>query len=425
MLGWAGQDCPELVAVDWQSVDIKMNEQDIHVAIACGGSGGHLFPGIAVAEKLRERGCSVTLFISEKEVDQRAVQNVSGVEIVTTPAVGLEGGKKLAFAKGLLCSYRTARTAYKKRRPAAALAMGGFTSAAPLLAARCSGAKTFLHESNSVPGRANRLLSRGAHHVFIGFDQAAKHFRGGRVTKTGTPVRSCFQWLDPQSCRQELGLNPKRPVVLVVGGSQGASGLNRFVLESLPLTMELVGNAQFLHLAGSCEAEKVRNAYKVAGVPAVVHPFFDAMEVALGAATVAVSRAGASCLAELAAMRLPAILVPFPEASNNHQLRNAEAFVNTGAARLLEQRLSTPEMLARSLAALIENDEIRARIQAALAKWEAPAAAEIVANAILDEVVPPRRGARRPVYEPMAVQTEAGFSTSVGLVASSPTYGRK
>ena len=139
------------------------SEHKPHVAIACGGTGGHLFPGLAVAEQLIARGCTVTALISPKDVDQQAVESVRGVEVVTLPAVALQTGSRMAFFGGFVKSFRAARTLFKTRRPDAVLAMGGFTSAPPVLAAKAMGVKTFLHESNTIPGKANRWLARFVH----------------------------------------------------------------------------------------------------------------------------------------------------------------------------------------------------------------------------------------------------------------------
>ncbi|MCX6927634.1 MAG: glycosyltransferase, partial [Verrucomicrobia bacterium] len=135
-------------------------QPSIRVAIACGGTGGHLYPGLAVAEQLVQRGCAATLLISPKEVDQQAVQGVSGMDVVALPAVGLKRGGEISFVRGFVKSYRAAARLFKAHPPQVALAMGGFTSAPPVLAARRSGARTFLHESNTIPGRANQWLSR-------------------------------------------------------------------------------------------------------------------------------------------------------------------------------------------------------------------------------------------------------------------------
>ena len=129
------------------------------IAIACGGTGGHLFPGLAVAERLIQRRAEVMLLVSPKEVDQQAVKTASGVQIATLPAVGLIRGSRIAFARGLIRSFRAARALFKQEKPRAVVAMGGFTSAPPILAGRLMGFPTFLHESNTIPGRANRWLS--------------------------------------------------------------------------------------------------------------------------------------------------------------------------------------------------------------------------------------------------------------------------
>ena len=207
------------------------------------------------------------------------------------------------------------------------------------------------------------------------------------MTVTGTPVRPQFQPRDAAACRAALGFDPARPLVLVTGGSQGASGVNHLVIQTLPLLAKLAPGLQWLHLTGPNDAEKVKQACAAQNLKAVVHPFFAEMEIALGAATVAVSRAGASSLAELAAMRVPPVLVPFPAAAGNHQFHNARAFEETGAARLLEQKDATPEQLARLVWELVENPAARERMQAALARWHAPQAAEQIAEQIISAVV--------------------------------------
>jgi UDP-N-acetylglucosamine--N-acetylmuramyl-(pentapeptide) pyrophosphoryl-undecaprenol N-acetylglucosamine transferase len=361
-------------------------QPSIRVAIACGGTGGHLFPGLAVAESLLRRGCAVTLLISPKEVDQQAVKAAVGMQIVSLPAVGLTRCGKFEFLRGFIQSYRAARKHFFSHAPHAVLAMGGFTSAPPILAGKQLGAQTFLHESNSIPGRANRFLSWIVDRAFVGFPASASHLHTKKVTATGTPVRPQFQPRPAAQCRAALGLDPERPVVLVTGGSQGATGINELVLHTLPLLMKQAPELQWFHLSGTGDEARVMEGYATAGVKAVVHPFFAGMELALGAATVAVSRAGASSLAELAAMRVPAVLVPYPAAMDNHQFYNAKAFESSGAAVLLEQRGATPEAMARCLLDLIRNAPLRAGTQAALAQWHAPRAAEEIAEAMLEAV---------------------------------------
>jgi len=349
-------------------------------AVACGGTGGHLFPGLAVARRLREHGGEVSLLISPKEVDQKAVQTASGLDIITLPAVGLQRGGAWSFLRGFGKSYVEALRQFRRRPPIAVLGMGGFTSAPPLLAARSFGARTFLHESNTVPGRANRHMSRFVDRAFIGFPSAADRLHTRKVTVTGTPVRSEFVAREPGACRREMGLDPERPVVLVMGGSQGASAINDLALRVLPLLAHQLPGIQWLHLSGAPDLEKVRAG--CAGVPVFsrVLAFHDRMDLALGAATVSLSRSGASSLAEIAAMELPSIFIPYPAATDNHQYYNARAFKDTGAARMIEQKDARPETLANWISELASPGSGREAMQRALRAWQRPAAAEEIAE---------------------------------------------
>lgn len=362
------------------------------VAIACGGTGGHLFPGLAVAEVLARSGCALSLLISPKEVDQHAVTSAVGTEVVTLPAVGLVNGQIGAFVRGFWQSYRATRLRFQARPPQAVLAMGSFTSAPPIVAGRQLGAATFLHESNSIPGRANRWLAPLVDAAFIGFPNAARRLRCETVEVTGTPVRPQFHSMDAAACRVALGLEANSPVLLVMGGSQGARAVNHLVSQSLPLFSAQLPGLQFLHLTGAGDFEKIRAAYAAHRLKAMVSPFLSEMELALGAATAAVSRAGASSLAELAAMRVPAVLVPYPSAADNHQFYNAWAMVERGAVRMLEQEKATPEMLVEMVRGLIEKPEPRATMKEALAQWHRPDAAERIAAQILEAMA--RKGVR-------------------------------
>jgi UDP-N-acetylglucosamine--N-acetylmuramyl-(pentapeptide) pyrophosphoryl-undecaprenol N-acetylglucosamine transferase len=180
-----------------------------------------------------------------------------------------------------------------------------------------------------------------------------------------------------------------------MGGSQGASGLNEMVLSALPL---LAGkNWQWLHLTGANDFEKVKVAYAAQKLKAIVKPFLAEMDLALGAATISVSRSGASSLAEIAAMRLPSLLVPYPTAADNHQFVNASAFEKTGAAKLLEQKNSSPEKIAAFLSELVENESVRSKMQTALAQWHAPKAAEQIAGIILETILQPEKTAQSKI----------------------------
>jgi UDP-N-acetylglucosamine--N-acetylmuramyl-(pentapeptide) pyrophosphoryl-undecaprenol N-acetylglucosamine transferase len=360
------------------------NRQLENVVIACGGTGGHLFPGLAVGQELRQRGCTVTLMVSPKDVDQQAIQSITGMGIVTLPAVGLSTAKFFGFMTGLWRSYRLAVACFAQRPPRFVLAMGGFISAPPIIAAKHCGAKTFLHESNSIPGRANRWLARWVDGAFVFFPPTAKKLAARRVEVVGMPVRPQFlEPMTPGSARAAMGLNPEAPVLLIMGGSQGARKVNELVVSVAPQLRQAIPNLQFVHLTGDHDLEPIRARYKALNIPAMVHAFWNEMGLALAAADVAVSRAGASSLAELAARQLPSVLIPYPAAANNHQFYNAQAFVQSGAARLLPQDSATPEHLACEILDLIRNPLKRSAMQSALADWNAPAAAGDIAERIL------------------------------------------
>lgn len=354
------------------------------MAIACGGTGGHLYPGMAVGRHLSVLGCEVALLVSPKEVDQNAVRGEREMRVMTLPAVGLQGGRWWSFLRGFVASKKEARLQFAEWRPDAVLAMGGFTSAPPVFAGKKLGALTFLHESNTIPGRANRWLAHFVSECFVGFEETAGRLWNPHVLWTGTPVREAFQPMDLGAARVSLGLDPDRPVLLITGGSQGAEALNQLVIGALPELLREAPELQYLHLTGAGGVEKVRAAYDRAGVRAVVRPFLSEMEWALGAATLAVSRAGASSLAEMAAMGVPAILVPYPAATDDHQYWNAQAIVRSGAAECVRQHQLTSSDLAGRIRALMRDSGKLERMRQAWAVWQAPEAAARVGDRILE-----------------------------------------
>lgn len=353
------------------------------VAIACGGTGGHLFPGLAVAEELSSRGTEVLLLVSTKDVDQRALRNHrESYRIEALPVVGFSGGNLPSFLLASWQGYRRVRRLFDSWMPAAVVAMGGFTSAAPVLAGRRRGAFCFLHESNAYPGRANRWLARIADECFLGFAAAAPVLSSCRTSVTGTPVRAAFRRVNTAEARMELGLAPDRPVLLVMGGSQGAHGVNQLAVAAMPALAIRYPELQFCHVTGPADSETVRAAYAAAGVPALVFPFSDRMDLLLAAASVAISRSGASSLAEIAAVRVPSVLLPYPAATDDHQRLNAAEFVAAGAARMLDQRTATPEQVAALVGGMLDDAVLSGKMRDALAALDAPGAAVHIADGV-------------------------------------------
>lgn len=351
------------------------------IAIACGGTGGHLFPGVAVGEELLGRGCDVMLIVSEKDIDRRAAQGATGMEVVPLPAVGLSRNP-IPFLLGLMKSRRTILQTFRARRPKAVLGMGGFTSAAPILAGKAAGAKTFLHESNTIPGRANRWLSRKVDELFVWFPETAARLTSTSAKSVGMPVRGEFRRSDAGDAREALGLDRDCPTLLVMGGSQGAHSVNMAMIEAAPRICTETAGLQILHLTGANDFEKVSSAYSSQGIRAVTRDFLDDMPTALNAATLAVARSGASSMAELAAVGTPSVLIPYPHAADNHQFHNANAFVTATAAQMLGQSDMTAESLAEQVGALLGDHDKLAAMAHNAAKRHEPNAARRIADCI-------------------------------------------
>ena len=326
----------------------------MNAVIACGGTGGHLFPGIAVAEVLRDRGHEVILLVSEKEIDALALSEGANFPFEKLPTVGLPSPFSpmvFGFVRRFGQSLSLCRSLYRKFKPQVVLGMGGFTSTAPVLAGRMRGVSTFIHESNAVPGKANRLTARMVRAVLLGFKECAPFFPKVRTEVTGTPTRNELRRIDRRVARQELGLRDDLPTLLVMGGSQGASGINQALIKSLPLLHSIP--FQVIHLSGSRDERLVSDNYRRENIPAFVAAFHHRMEEVYSAADFAIARAGAASLAELAVFALPGILIPFPYAADDHQTRNAEIFAGAGGAILLKESEISGDVLARKIEELI------------------------------------------------------------------------
>src|SRR4051812_22486119 len=256
----------------------------MNAIIACGGTGGHLFPGLAVAESLRERGHEVLLFVSEKEVDALALSGRS-FPFEKLPTVGLPSLYSPAifgFVRRFMESLSRCRAIYHKFNPQAVLGMGGFTSTAPIMAGRMRGIATFIHESNAIPGKANRLTAKMVRAVLLGFKECAPFFPKAQIEVTGTPIRTELKRIDRAEARTRLGLAPDRHTLLVMGGSQGASGINQAMIRALPLLQGM--SLQVIHLSGARDERLMADNYQRENVRAFVAPFHHRMEEAYSAA---------------------------------------------------------------------------------------------------------------------------------------------
>lgn len=350
------------------------------VAIACGGTGGHFFPGVAVAQEVKRRGGQVMLFASRKEVDRESAGALPDAQIEFLPAVALLRGRRLAFAWGEIRSLALCLKWFLRWKPGVVLVMGGFASVAPAIAGRLLGARVYLHESNSVPGRANRCLARLCRGIFVGFPSAKEAFRGRKkVVVSGTPVRKEFRQTLRPEIYQRLGLVSGSPVLLVMGGSQGARLLNDLTAKVAPLLLRRHPDLQLIHLTGKHDHAPLRALYQRLGLRYFLSEFCPNASKLIRLATAVLSRAGASSLAEYAAVRLPALLIPYPHAVDDHQRKNAVIFAESGAAEWREERRLRPSEAARVLSCLLYDQETRRRMKEALRAWNAEnSAAKIV-----------------------------------------------
>lgn len=362
----------------------------MRLAIACGGTGGHFFPGLATAEALRARGHDVTLWLAGKGVESVTASAWNGpVEVLVSK--GFEGRAGLRHLHSAWSLYRAVMEGTRRMRrapPSALLAMGAYASVGPLGAAWRLGIPFVLHESNVVPGRAIRLFSRGAAAVAGAFAETGFHLKRRDFTLTGTPLRPALA-AAAHAARGAVAV-PHPPCVLVMGGSAGAQRLNELMPEALGFLRAAGETPAVVHLAGRGGDTSVLAAYARHGVPAEVLPFTHDMAALYARATLAVCRSGAATCAELGAFGVPALLVPYPFAVSDHQTANARSLERAGAADVVPESSLTAAWLADYLGERLRHRE-RLREMRAAALSRAPSDA---AGALADLVERVGRGGR-------------------------------
>lgn len=356
----------------------------VNFIIAGGGTGGHLFPALAVGEVLLERGHEVIIFISEKDVDALATRDRTEFRFEKLPSIGMPplfSPAMLGFFKRFNDSLAPCRALYRKFKPDAVLGMGGFTSTPPILAGRMRRIPTFVHESNAIPGKANRLNARMTDMVLLGFEACARYFPNARYQVTGTPIRKSLTRRVPrEEALAAFGLRPDYKTLLVMGGSQGAHGINEAAIKALPLLKDLP--VQVIHLTGQDDEQVAAANYRREEMPAHVAAFCHQMELAYSAADLALSRSGAASLSELSHFGIPSILIPYPFAAENHQALNAAIFARKGAAIVVEQGEVSAETFAREIGALLRNDGGLAAMSRSARSLAPENAAECVAETV-------------------------------------------
>jgi UDP-N-acetylglucosamine--N-acetylmuramyl-(pentapeptide) pyrophosphoryl-undecaprenol N-acetylglucosamine transferase len=345
-----------------------------------GGTGGHVFPALAVARVLRDRGHKL-LFIGTREGMESRLVPEAGFEIEFIRIGGLNRvslAKKLQSAMQLPLGIAVAFRLLKKFRAQAVFSMGGYVAGPVMLAATLAGIPLIVMEPNSVPGFANRKMANRVYRALVGFEATRRWFPAERCEVTGVPVRPEF-----------FALQPKQGgvfTVLITGGSRGARALNRASRESWPIFHGNNSPVRIIHQTGAIENEALAQEFSGAGVCGEVIPFIKDRAAAFAETDLVVGRAGAGGVNEISAAGMPSVLIPLPFAADDHQRHNAEALVEAGAARMVLDRELTGQRLFDEVEALRGNAELLVSMRERVRRFAKPGAADRAAD-VLEEAV--------------------------------------
>jgi UDP-N-acetylglucosamine--N-acetylmuramyl-(pentapeptide) pyrophosphoryl-undecaprenol N-acetylglucosamine transferase len=368
------------------------DSMELRVVIAAGGTGGHLFPGIAVAQEFQQRQAAAVTFLTTPKAVTTQILEGYGFAWEAVAARALKGEGLLSRGRtllGLPGAGLAARTRLQDLKPHLLLGMGGHASGPVGVAARLLGIPLALHEQNAIPGATNRWLARLAQKIFVSFPASRDYFPPGRCVWTGNPIRPEF-----------FDLGEPRPVspftVMVTGGSQGAHHLNMEVLAGVPRLAGLRDRLHFLHLAGDADLTAVTAGYREHGFSAEVAAFTPEVAAWMRRAHLLVCRAGASTLAELTAVGRAALLVPYPFAANNHQEFNARFLADAGAGEIILNKDFTGEIFAGKINQFLTEPEHLAKMEAASRSLAKPDAAkdivagcmELIEKKAVEEITP-------------------------------------
>lgn len=320
-----------------------------HFIMAGGHTGGHITPALAVARVLKEHGHTPVFIGTERGLESKLVPaagfTIEWIEVGAVKGAGI--AKRSRSLRQLPVAVRRSLHYFDKYRPAAVFSMGGFVAAPVMIAAILRRLPVVIMEPNAMPGAANRYASRFVAKALLSFPEAARYFPKGRTELSGMPVRREFFLLPAKAPSDRL-------TVLITGGSQGAQRLNQAAQDSWRLFARSRMPVRLIHQTGTAQHAEISRAFKKAGLDGDVTPFIADMPAAFGAADIVVSRSGAGTVAEIAAAGKASILVPYPFAADQHQLKNAEALVNAGAAHMVEDRDLTGDRLFAEVRRLYE-----------------------------------------------------------------------
>jgi len=353
--------------------------------IAGGGTGGHLFPGIAVAEEfLALNPANEVLFVGTSHGIEARLLPKLGYPLALISASGMKGlgsVKQMLSAGRLLWGYAQSRKILKEFRPDIVLGVGGYASAPLVLAARGMGIRRFIHEQNAAPGLANKILGHVVDRVFISMEEAAESFPKSITLMTGNPIRKEILWGFQERVRS-VGDTFS---LLVFGGSAGAHRINTALIEALPYLSGVKDRLRITHQTGEKDLTQVRDGYRALGFQAVVSSFIENMSGAYGAADLVICRAGATTIAEVTACGKGCIFIPFPYAADDHQKKNAQSLLAKDAGFMILEEDLSGEALAQEILALMEHPEKLAQVERNARSLAQLDAAQAIVSAMLEK----------------------------------------
>ncbi len=364
-----------------------------------GGSGGHFYPIIAIAEAINdlvreERLVAPAMYyLAPRPFDEKALFE-NGISYIHTPAGKMRRYASIRNVTDLFVTFvgtLSAIITLFRLYPDVVMSKGGYASVPTILAARLLGIPVMIHESDAKPGRANLLAAKFAMKIAISFESAAKFFpkrAQDKIARTGIPIRKALTRVEAEGARQYLGLERDIPTVLILGGSQGAVKINEAVLTAI---QNLVAFANVIHQTGQANFKDVQAVAQVVlgkdSHASRYHPVDFLSEISLqraaGAANIVVSRAGANSIAEIGLWKKPAIIIPIPESVSHDQRSNAYAYARTGAAIVIEEENLTPHLLASEIQRIVNDPALGKRMADGAAGFTDPDAARILAQAVL------------------------------------------
>jgi len=358
----------------------------IRLIVTGGGTGGHLFPGISLAQAmiLADPGCEVLFIGTERKIDKTALTNL-GFATRSIKSQGIKGKSFFAVLKALFqqpLALWEAAGIIRRFKPDLVFGVGGYVTGPVILAARLLGVTTCIHEQNSIPGLANKLLGYIANKIFVSLPGSEKYFPANKTILSGNPVRNTILKVSRET-RPESGQEPS--TLLILGGSQGARRLNSIMLEAAENILSKLSPPPFIiHQTGGHDKDHVQRKYVELGLNARVQDFFSDMAEIYSQADLIISRAGATTLAELTVFHKPVILIPFPFAADNHQEINGQYLVEAGAGLMFRQADLTGDNLGMEIKRVLEDKKLLAEMAENSGKVARPEATDTIINACME-----------------------------------------